>query len=981
MKKKQHTIYLILITWCVYFPIGCGDGNGDEDAGADVGQEDLRVDESDTPADPSGEEPGEDTDSPDIEEEDIEEEEIPDPSERFCKACTYDSDCAEGAACLSLEGSELSCGFPCELPTDCPEGGDCANVPESETRQCVPFGNTCIHNEIGSPCPSWGCSGRNDLCTDPDDDDGYCTHWCDGPMDCEAGFTQCEDRGDGIKVCMKNPLSPAERCGVTEHASGIGSPCDSDTCSDPVFVCATTIDASLPEICVRTCDSDDDCGSDENAKCVYLTGDAEDDKYCVSDECWCMGREPGSLLDELLDGAEMTRCDLYWDVETQTAYFGNDIIHDRFRIPWTDDVHHDWLRSIPITYEIEDDLDDAVSLGIGQVIVSNAELSGHPIEGGETTYTPSAEQPLATAVADLFTALGEDPDTVGLEADAADVPDDVQEFAAQIIMATTEAVLARNEAIAVLEGDTWKINQYYDKTPWITLPSTSYPIDPTSRKVQNFLIGDFRYELVYQAAYNIAHNVERSAGDFPVHPAADTFSFNQSTPVGRIIISDGGDTEYKGAMITADYLLVLDVGGDDEYHISAGANSSADNPVSILIDFNGEDLYAYHEVSDPNDGDRLPSDGEGRAAPTDDYGPFTLSETARQGSGRLGIGMLFDYGGSDDVYRSLRMSQGSGILGMGLLFDDGGSETFDCEAGCQGSGIFGIGILIDAGSQGTPPGDTFNAYHAAQGFAYVQAVGLLYNVEGNDTYFCNQNDVLYPSPQDSEGNSSMCQGMGFGRRADVAFGGDGVFMSGGVGIIRDLSGDDTYTAGVFGVGSGYWYGFGFLLDEEGSDTYNARWYALSGAAHFANSVLHDAAGDDIYNRDEPRRLNVTLGGGHDFSNSILIDDEGNDIYWAPNLSIGAGNDNGFGLFVDRGGDDDMHCSSDYSFGNARITPALGRESFPSIGIFLQCGGTDTYDRPDTSIIGDDRTWQQKMNEDSEAELGLGGDSAAQPCGI
>jgi hypothetical protein len=329
------------------------------------------------------------------------------------------------------------------------------------------------------------------------------------------------------------------------------------------------------------------------------------------------------------------------------------------------------------------------------------------------------------------------------------------------------------------------------------------------------------------------------------------------------------------------------------------------------------------------------------------------------------------------------MSQGSGILGVGLLFDDGGSDRYDCEAGCQGSGAFGLGIHVDAGGPGTGPGDVYNAYHAAQGFAYAIAVGILYDHQGDETYFCNQGDVLYPSPQSDTSNSSLCQGMGFGRRADEWLGLDGVFMSGGIGILRDLAGADDYTSAVFGQGGGYWFGFGFLLDAAGDDAYNGRYYVQGSTAHYATSVLHDGDGQDTYNREEVFRLNGILGAGHDFSSSFLVDDGGSDLYFSPGRSLGTANDNAFGILIDRQGDDAFQCNTNYSLGNANLSPeiALTRGGFPTIGMFMDCGGTDTYDRPDTARPGNDVTWQQEMHPDSSSETGLGGDTSTMPCGL
>jgi len=949
----------------------------DVDAEADAPAEDLRIEE--TAEETGGEEAEEEGDTADLDGE----EEIVEPS-GFCRACTYDADCGPGGACLDLGDGELSCGMPCEVPTDCPPDAGCENVPESEIRQCVPESGTCVWDPMGSACRSWGCSGRNDLCSDPaGSEEGYCTHACWSRVDCEAGYMQCADRGDGIDVCLKDPADPASRCGSTEHPSGVGSPCEGETCAAGGLVCASTLAASLPGLCVKPCEDEEDCPTEEGSRCVALQGLAAADRYCVPDECSCLGVVPGSLFDGLLEGAGMTRCDLRWEEEIVADMFGASIAHDRFRIPWTDDVHDDWLRALPVTRNIESELDAAAAAGSSELVRRAAELAGFPIGDCADSFEPDPGAPLVTAMTRLLTVLGEVPDLPGIEADADDVPADVQMFAARVLMAITAAVQARGEALAVLGGDDWEINRYYTRAPSLVLSTSGSPLDVTSRRTQDFLIGDLDYPLLYQAACAIAAVVERHAADVAVHPSDERFEFSQPTTAGRVEISDGRDTTYAGSLATSDYLFVLDAGGADTYEISAGGTTSADNPVSVLVDIGGADAYGYTVVPDPEDGDRLPSDAAGRATPTADYGPFTLSTTPRQGSGRLGIGMLFDLGGMDDRYRSLRMSQGSGILGVGLLLDDGGSDVYECEAACQGSAIFGVGLLVDAGPQGAEPGDTFESYHASQGFAYAGAAGILYNVEGSDGYLCEQDDILYPSPQSSITNSSLCQGMGFGRRADIELGGDGVFMSGGVGILRDLAGDDGYRAGVFGQGSGYWYGLGFLLEGGGADTYDARYYVQGATAHFATSVLHDAGGDDVYNQGETTRIYGTLGAGHDISNSFLVDDAGIDTYLSPGRSLGTGNDSAFGIIVDRAGDDAYQCDTDYSFGNALLSPeiAMWRDALPNVGMFLDCGGTDTYDRPDPSILGNDTTWRQKMHPDDTTETGLGGDTSTLPCGL
>ena len=71
--------------------------------------------------------------------------------------------------------------------------------------------------------------------------------------------------------------------------------------------------------------------------------------------------------------------------------------------------------------------------------------------------------------------------------------------------------------------------------------------------------------------------------------------------------------------------------------------------------------------------------------------------------------------------------------------------------------------------------------------------------------------------QSKEHNTSMCQGVGMGRRADYT---DGHSWAGGVGMLVEGGGDDTYSCSVFGQGCAYWYGVGLLVDKAGADQKN-----------------------------------------------------------------------------------------------------------------------------------------------------------------
>jgi hypothetical protein len=313
------------------------------------------------------------------------------------------------------------------------------------------------------------------------------------------------------------------------------------------------------------------------------------------------------------------------------------------------------------------------------------------------------------------------------------------------------------------------------------------------------------------------------------------------------------------------------------------------------------------------------------------------------------------------------MSQGYGALGVGILIDAGGDDTYDGEAGVQGAAVAGVGLLLDEDG-----GDRYRTYHASQGFAYVRGVGALVDRAGDDEYFAHPTDVLYYSPQSpGMSNSSFCQGVGFGRRDDAGR----LYMSGGLGVLRDAAGADRYTCGIFGQATGYWYGTGLLLEGGGDDHYDGEWYVQAGDAHFAVAVLLDAAGNDVHNETAIRR-NAAVAGGHDFSSAWLIDRAGDDRYFAPNLSFGVGHAGGFGALVDLDGTDAYDAASGLSFGSASIeTPGdAARRTSGTVGLFLDRGGVDTYARPTVDPVANDATWAQSAHT-GESEAGAGIDRA------
>lgn len=449
-----------------------------------------------------------------------------------------------------------------------------------------------------------------------------------------------------------------------------------------------------------------------------------------------------------------------------------------------------------------------------------------------------------------------------------------------------------------------------------------------------------------------------------------SLSFEADTPLGKVILAGPGDDAPGELGAVAFY---LDLGGDDTYVHPAGASGEG-VPVAVHIDLGGNDDYGYAASGSGTDA-LLPPDEAGRYGGDDYYGPFSLSRQGRQGAGTYGVGLLFDMGG-DDRYTSLRMSQGWAHFGVGVLFDAEGDDVYLAEEASQGSASMGIGLLMDLAGD-----DVHESYANSQGFGYVRGAGLVVDAAGDDTWYVNPGKeedggtTLYYSPQlPSGGNSSFSQGAGFGMRNDNA----GTFLSGGVGVLRDVAGDDTYMAGTFAQGSGYWQGTGLLLDGEGSDLYDAYYYVQGGAAHYAVGVLLDMGpGDDGLNtRMAPNYMH--FGAGHDYSAGVHINEEGDETYVYAGLAAGASNCQGVGVFADNGGSDTYLASSTYSTGLGNHSGECeSRKEVDSIGLFLDSGGdADTYVWPEDELRtpADDSTFGISWNgTQDEKGGGIDGD--------
>jgi hypothetical protein len=606
---------------------------------------------------------------------------------------------------------------------------------------------------------------------------------------------------------------------------------------------------------------------------------------------------------------------------------------------------------------------------MSRAVAAAARAMGRTVMLGGLFVLPHPERPLAEALRALHIQGGKEFDE-GIEEQAKKVPMAVQVVAAQVLLGALAAIPLRDDWLAEA-GHPKRYAAWFKSGAGYWLPQNG-AVDPDSPSDANVFKLDSGYDLLFAGAGRLLQGIEEA--DLLAAQTDDAFEFIATTPYGAVVIRGGGDDTYEPeGKLAGDLLLVLDTGGDDTYRIRAGANTSRTNPVAVLIDLAGNDLYGYPEKFPAPAKGLLPADADGRKKFRDWLQPASMSTRNRQGAGRLGYGVLLDIGGGDDTYRSLRMSQGYANFGVGVLWDDGGDDSYTAEIGAQGAAFVGIAILHDGGGK-----DSYRAFQSAQAFGWMSSVGVLYDAGGDDAYECVVDEVLVTdSPQTpKKANGSLCQGTAFGLRRDKTK----THRSGGIALLRDAAGNDTYVGSTFAQGTGYWFGTGILADKAGNDTYEGLFYAQAASAHYAIGILLEGGGDDKFNlKREP--INCTIGCGHDFSSALFIDEAGDDAYLGKSRAMGAAKCHGHGVFADNGGDDSYTSIQDKSIGWATDYDgkpgSCGNYKYvPSYGFFVDVGGKDTYDKPDLSGYGDNKTWINDDPDDSDAlELSGGIDSA------
>ena len=374
-----------------------------------------------------------------------------------------------------------------------------------------------------------------------------------------------------------------------------------------------------------------------------------------------------------------------------------------------------------------------------------------------------------------------------------------------------------------------------------------------------------------------------------------------NTPAGAIVIGGKGPNTYELDKMH-DVAAVIDLGGGNTYY---EGTVGLDRPVLLVITLGGNNT-------------------------------FSGSQPGIQGGAVLGVSMLLTLG-DNNTYEAQDIAQGSALAGVGIQIDYGAHNRYRGIRRLQGQALGGVGILIGRGG--------YNDYHAAlwaQGMGGPLGFGLLDNVKGNNHYYCGGmwRNSYYPETPGYEG---WGQGVGGGLRAVAC---------GGIGVILDGGGENTYEYDYLAHGGGYWCGLGFARDFGGNTkrlitrtAYNGgpRAYESYGrfncgwGCHYAMGFLFDDSGDDVY-----EGTIMGLGMAWDCSMGVLCDFAGNDHYMATGGSTqGTGAQMGFGILFDYRGD---NVYEGYSQGYAN--PGISYHHLPECGgnfsFLVDYGGNDKY---------------------------------------
>jgi hypothetical protein len=288
--------------------------------------------------------------------------------------------------------------------------------------------------------------------------------------------------------------------------------------------------------------------------------------------------------------------------------------------------------------------------------------------------------------------------------------------------------------------------------------------------------------------------------------------------------------------------------------------------------------------------------------------------------------------------------------------------------------MFGIGLHHDGAGN-----DKVTHTIYSTGVGLPRGVGCFFDRTGNDTVSTSGENATPPvgSTYGTDGAfHGMCQGVGIGFRDVPGDRNQFPIAGGGIGIVLDGTGDAHYSAGEFGMGAGYFFGFGIFRNVSGDDHHSAGRYGIATGAHqsvgcFVDdrrddhyhstsvaaqagnwdcvvSTLCDMRGDDTYEST----AGLCQGSSTITSFALLFDGDGEDTYRNPaadTLGVGGHNqdaDRGtvsFAIMIDRGRDGDSYSHRDVDWNGTRedggesLTIRKKEDTILGFGVFLDDG--------------------------------------------
>lgn len=414
------------------------------------------------------------------------------------------------------------------------------------------------------------------------------------------------------------------------------------------------------------------------------------------------------------------------------------------------------------------------------------------------------------------------------------------------------------------------------------------------------------------------------------------------SPYGRIVIGGPGWNVYRDV----DAAVIIDLGGDDDYVFTKSEQQIGVFPVSMIVDYEGDDLYQVARVGGPGVGILGISvllDLKGNDRYCQGLSPLfeprkntrdTLVEKDPEGVDTRIVPFVKVYGDpakpdQPGVLLDAGFGFGAGFCGVGVLVDEEGDDLYLGQKYVFGAAMWrAVGLLQDGGGN-----DVYVTGLASIGVGINGAFGVLDDRGGNDHYQClGLHESGYSAGQEwDNGYDGWGIGGGSSWRAENRGKEPKPTMGGGIGLVHDGGGDDSYTGSSMGMAAGYAGGVGAIVDDGGNDTY---------------FVKRGPAGDNRSGWSG----NHALGNGCHRGIGYLLDRAGNDRYSASGLGGGSGWDLGIGYLMDLGGDDaliDLHGKNEG--GNTGWAAAC------SLAVSFQKGGTDTYERTtygDAANLGD-----------------------------